>query len=336
MISKEEMDRIDSQGMYKIYDKWPEIANKYYNSDFESIESTGIDHIVFSGMGGSGSINDIFSSIFSKTDIRISLIKGYELPKSVNQKTLVVSTSVSGNSVETLAILKSAKNKKCKNIGFASGGLMEKFCLKNSIEFRKISMYQNPRSSFPSFLYGMLKTLQEILPLKKTDVISSIKSIKSLSKEISSDNLTENNSAINMAKWITEIPVIYYPYGLQSVAIRFKNSLQENTKEHAMVENIIEASHNGIVSWEGNKKLKPILIRGKDDHKRTKQRWEIFKQYFNENKIDFYELSSVNGNILTKSINLIYLLDYASIYLSILKKTNPSPVDSINFIRTRL
>ena len=112
--------------------------------------------------------------------------------------------------------------------------------------------------------------------------------------------------------------------------------MQENAKNHAMVENIIESSHNGIVAWEGNKKFKPILIRGKNDHLKTKQRWEIFKQYFKKNKIDFYELSSVNGDILTKSINLIYLLDYATIYMSILKKQNPSPVNSINYIRKKL
>ena len=74
--------------------------------------------------------------------------------------------------------------------------------------------------------------------------------------------------------------MIYYPHGLESVAIRFKNSLQENSKSHAAVEDIIEACHNGIVSWEKNSDVKPILIRGTDDYQKTKERWEIIKEFF--------------------------------------------------------
>jgi len=157
-----------------------------------------------------------------------------------------------------------------------------------------------------------------------------------MKKEISTLNLTSHNPSLNLDEWIKNIPVIYYPYGLESAAIRFKNSLQENAKFHAMTEDIIEICHNGVVSWERKSEIHPIIIEGKNDHVKTKERWKILKEYFNLNKINYWEISTVEGSILTKLINLIYLLDYATIYLSILNKIDPSPVKSIEFIKKKL
>ena len=83
---------------------------------------------------------------------------------------------------------------------------------------------------------------------------------------------------------------------------------------HAVSEDIIEASHNGIVSWERKSDTMPILIRGSEDHIKTKERYEILKEFFIKRKINYEEVVSVEGNILSKLITLIYLLDYATIY----------------------
>ena len=116
----------------------------------------------------------------------------------------------------------------------------------------------------------------------------------------------------------------------------FKASLQENAKTHAIAENVIEACHNGIVSWERKSEVKPILIEGQDDYIKTKERWNILKEYFKQNNIDFREVFSVEGNILSKLINLIYFLDYASIYNAIIQKVDPFPIQSIDFIKSKL
>ena len=130
--------------------------------------------------------------------------------------------------------------------------------------------------------------------------------------------------------------MIYYPWGLQAAAIRFKNSLQENAKIHAMAEDVIEACHNGIVSWEKSSNVKPVLIQGEDDFIKTKERWRILKEYLETNEIDYREITSVKGSILSKLINLIYLLDYSSIYLAIKSGVDPSPLRSIDYVKERL
>ena len=330
------LEKHDSQKMHKIYDDWPNLAKKAYASDLEPANFENIDHIVFAGMGGSGAIGDLFSSILSNTNIHVSVVKGYLLPKTVDKNTLVVTTSVSGNTVETITILKSAQKQGCQIIAFCSGGKMKQFCIENKINFRIIPTIHSPRASLVTYVYSILNVLNNILPINDNDVLSSIDSLFEMHKQISSNNLTDSNSAINLANWISGIPIIYYPYGLQSAAVRLKSSLQDNSKIHVITEDVIESCHNGIVAWETPSSVQPILLRGTDDYIKTKERFSIIENYFNDNNIDFKIINSVDGNILTKIISLIYLFDYASIYCAILTKTDPSPVKSIDYVKKQL
>ncbi|RZD39227.1 MAG: glucose-6-phosphate isomerase, partial [Thaumarchaeota archaeon] len=264
-------------------------------------------------------------------------VKGYHLPKTVDSNTLVVVSSISGNTDETLRFLESAeKHHDCKLIVFTAGGKMEQFCINKKIEFRKIEKYHSPRASFPSFLYSILNILSPIIPIKNEDVYESIKNLERLKKEISSDNISENNPSLILAKWITYIPLIYYPWGLEATAIRFKNSLQENAKMHVIIEDVVESCHNGIVAWEKKSNVQPIMLKGIDDHVKTKEKYQILTKYFQENNIDFKEIYSVKGSILSKIISLIYLLDYAAIYKSVIDEIDPSPVKSIEYIKKRI
>ena len=336
MIDKTVLSKYDKSGMYKVYDMWPEISRNAYNANYESVNFTNVDNIVFSGMGGSGAIGDIFAAILSKSNIHVSVVKGYNLPSTVNKNSLVVTTSVSGDTIETLSVLENAKKIGCNLIGFSSGGKMEKYCKNNNIEFRKIKEIHSPRASFPNFLYAILKILKPIIPIEEENIIDSINALEITKKKISSENLNSKNTALSLAKNMNGIPLIYYPFGLQASAIRFKNCLQENSKIHAIVEDVVEACHNGIVSWEKDSIVQPILIEGTDDFLKTKERWEIIKDYFNINEIKYQEIFSVDGNILSKLINLIYVLDYSSIFHAVISQIDPSPVKSIDFVKSKL
>ena len=112
--------------------------------------------------------------------------------------------------------------------------------------------------------------------------------------------------------------------------------MQENAKKHVMYEDVIETCHNGIVSWEKSSNVQPILIRGSNDHKKTIERWDIIKEFFQEKNINYKEIFSVDGNILSKIVCLIYILDMTSIYNAVIGKIDPSPVNSIDFIKDKL
>ena len=336
MLDHSTLEKFDAQKMYAIYDKWPQIAKESFETVQNSVDFGAINHMVFAGMGGSGAIGDVFSSILSKSNIHVNIVKGYLLPKTVDSDTLVVVISVSGNTAETLSILKSAQKVGSKIIAFSSGGEMSQYCKKNKIQHRIIPQYHSPRASFTSYLYAMLKVLHVTLGIKQADILESITGLEKINKEISSLNLTDSNPSLILAKWITGIPMIYYPFGLHSASIRFKNSLQENSKMHVFSEDVMEACHNGIIAWEKKSNVQPILIQGKDDYIKTKDIWIVLKEFFQENNIEYKEITSISGSILSKIINLIYLLDYATIYKAILDGINPSPVKSIDFVKSKL
>jgi glucose/mannose-6-phosphate isomerase len=336
LLNQETLEKFDSKKMYKVYDDWPNLAKQAYDSNLEPVNFENINHIVFAGMGGSGAIGDLFAAILSKTDIHITLVKGYLLPKTVDENTLIITTSVSGNTTETLTVLKSAHKLNCQIIAFCSGGKMKQFCIDKKINFKIIKSVHSPRASFVTYVYSILSILRNILPINENDVSSSIDSLFEMHRKISSNDLTDSNPAISLANWITDIPLIYYPHGLQSSAIRLKSALQENAKIHAMVEDVIESCHNGIVAWETSSRVQPILLKGTEDYIKTKERFSIIEQYFTDNKINFKIINSTDGNILTKIISLIYFFDYSSIYRAVLSKIDPSPVKSIDYIKKKI
>jgi glucose/mannose-6-phosphate isomerase len=322
--------------MYKVYDKWPKIAKESYFSNLPQVEYEKCNHIVFAGMGGSGAIGDIFSAILSKTSTHVTVVKGYHLPKTVTCDSVVVVTSISGNTIETISMLENAIELNSKIIVFSDGGRIEEICRENKIPYRKIKKYHSPRASFTSFLYAMLHVLKPIIPIEENDIIQSINKMEDISIKINSNKISEENPAIQISEWIKSIPVVYYPWGLEPVAIRFKNSLQENSKIQAVVEDVIESCHNGVVTWDKKNNFQPILIRGQEDYDKTKERWEILKEFFSEKNINYKEITSEKGNILTKIICLIYLLDYASIYLAVKLEIDPTPVNAIEYIKKKL
>ena len=327
--------KIDTKQMFKTYDDWPNIARESFEEKFKKIDIKDIDHIVFAGMGGSGSIGDTIEAILSKKNIHVSLSKGNILPKTVDSKTLVIATSVSGNTAEILEIVKNVKKTDATAVGFSSGGKLEDLCRENEIMYQKISMIHSPRSSFTKFLFSILNILEPILPIKQNEVLDAISSLEQTKQKIFSENLTENIS-LELAKFVTDPVCIYYPAGLRASATRYKNSLQENSKIHAMIEDVIESCHNGIVAWEEKSNVKPIMIQGLDDNYRTIERCRILEEFFEMKDIEYKVIKSIEGNILSKIVNLIYVLDYSTIYTSVLRNVDPSPVNSIDFIKSKL
>ena len=108
------------------------------------------------------------------------------------------------------------------------------------------------------------------------------------------------------------------------------------TETATFIEDVVEATHNGIVAWEKNTGIQPILLKGKDDYIKTKELWNIIEEFFQSKNIDFQKITTVEGNIITKLIDLIYFFDYSSLYSAVLSEVDPSPVDSINFVKNKI
>ena len=333
-LGREDLERVDAGGMHKVYERWPEMAADAYQSQVEG-DVPEVDHIVFAGMGGSGTVGDVLGAVLSGTSVHVSHAKGYLLPRTADHETLVVATSVSGNTEEALAVLGAAKDAGCRVLAASSGGRMKEFCDTNGIDHRVIPTVHSPRASLAAYLYSMIRILGPALRIGVEDVNESVRLMRGVRDACSAENLTGDNRALDLAVWLQGIPVIYYPAGLGAAAIRFKNCLQENAKRHAMAEDVIEACHNGIVPWEGKSGCQPVLLRGADDHPKTKERYDIIEEYL-RGRTEYRVVRSVSGGILAKIACMIYELDYASIYLAVLSGIDPTPVAAVDHIKARM
>ena len=347
LLDRNAITRIDTGMMHAVYDKWPCIAADAYNCEHDSnihnnISSAGdIDHIVFAGMGGSGAIGDLFAAILSKTPIHVTITKGYEMPKTVNKDTLVIATSVSGNTKETLSALDAASKTDAHIVGVSSGGVIERLCRSRGHTHVPIKMTHSPRASFAGVVFSMLRALVDVLPLRPSDVSEAIRRLQELGRTITSDNINRDcNVSQRLAEQMAPVPLIYHPFGLRAAAVRFKNDLQENAKTHAMVEDVLEACHNGIVAWENRSEnlqaVGPVMITGSDDHPKTKERWQILAEYFESRGISVEEVKSGDGGILAKLMGLSYVTGYASIYRAVIMGIDPTPISAIDFVKKRL
>ena len=327
--------------MINTYDKWPDYCmESYKNAEPADIDS---DKIVFCGMGGSGVVFDILSSLIPDKDIIIN--KGYFLPKNITNS-LIVLNSASGNTIETLTALKSAAKTKNKVIAFSSGekiedtkrvstnGKIERFCTKNKIPQRTYAMRSSPRASIPFSLYTILGTLGQSFGIKKNAITDSIKTVKTSRDKIF--NNQKNNSALDLAKFIKGYPICYYSSDLFPVALRFRQDFQENCKKLAACEEVVESCHNSINSWENPSGLSPILLRGKNDHKLIKNRFEVWKEYFETRKLSYKEIYSGNGGLLTQYMELIYEMGMSTIYYAINDGTDPTLLKAIDFVKARV
>lgn len=341
MLDKRTLERVDTDRMHEVYDRWPRIAAEAYelrpNPDVVTY-GDDITHIVFAGMGGSGAVGDLFSAILSKTTVHVTVTKGYELPRTVDKNTLVVATSVSGETPETLAALEAAARTDAQVVGVSSGGRLERLCRSRGCGHIPIKQDHSPRASFAGVVFSMLRALEDVLPLQKGDVTEAIGRLRDTGRAISSDNISGgDNVSLRIAERMAAVPLIYHPFGLRAAAIRFKNDLQENAKTHAIVEDVLEACHNGIVAWEAPSDMAgPVMITGSDDHPKTKERWQILKEYFESGDIEYVEIQSGEGGILAKLMGLSYVAGYASIYRAVMNGIDPSPVRSIDFVKKRL
>ena len=334
-IDEKKIKTIDIDEMYKYYEKWSEyfISSTKFKVKYPEVKD--INQVILAGMGGSGIVGEIVYDLFSEI-IDIKIIKDYNIPEYINTNALLIIISVSGNTEETVNILKTAIKLKLNIVTISSNGLIEKISKENKISHNKIENILVPRLSLPSILFTCLKIINEIGVVdNEIDIQNSIKNIIKIAKTISIKKSGPKNIAKQISLKINNyIPVIYTSKLTRSIGLRFKQSLNENSKTHGILEELPELCHNEISCWTKNKdSLIPILIRDKDEPNHIKLRFTFIKNMLKSNNIQFIELLVRGEDKLSRIITGIYILDYVSFYLAILNNINPTTTSNIDNLK---
>ena len=294
-----------------------------------------INNVLITGLGGSGIGGKIVLDIVSnEVNVPIVINNTYTLPKFVNENTLVIVSSYSGNTEETVQALETAIAKRAQIACITSGGKVLEIAQKHQLNHIVIPAGNPPRSMLAYSLtqqffifrhYGLTHTnfIDKI-----EDLIGKLENhkqeIKAQANQIASEILNRR-------------VVIYSESTLEGVAVRLRQQLNENSKELCWHHVFPEMNHNELVGWAGGKEdISVILLRNSIDFERNKVRMEISKEVFKKYTKSVIEINSIFDNLLENSIYLILVGDWISVYLAELKQVDPIEIDVINHLKSQL
>ncbi len=314
------------------------ISNSYPKFDFNIDE---INCIVISGLGGSAIAGDLIKN-FLKDELKIPVLvnRNYNLPKFADEKTLIICSSYSGNTEETISVFNEALKRNCKIICISTGGELEKITAFNNIPIISLQKGFQPRFALGLSFTTLLILFSKLNLIPNQDEV--IAQIISLWKKRASEFSSEGSFPLEIAKnLIGFIPIIYSVSDFNnSVGMRFKAQLNENSKLHAFHNELPEMNHNEIIGWESHKQknihAKVIFLYDEEIHPQIKKRFEIIAPMIKSSDVEIITLKSSEENFKMRIMDLIYLTDWVSYYLAVLRQFDPSEIDFIHILKNKL
>ena len=327
----------DKAGYLSQYDKVPgDIRASYDLTKDIDLPELGkeVDHVFFLGLGGSAISGDIIRVYFNylKVNVPITVVRDYDIPHTMTDKSLVFAISYSGNTEETISMYRQALRVTKKVVAVSSGGKLEEIAKVNRNHHVLIPKGYQPRTAAITFLFfpfvRMLKRYN-VLPHQEADVERIIRGVakpdfKSIAIDISE-------------KLFNKIPIIYASGKFYPLAYRFKTQINENAKVHAFSHSYSEFNHNEILGYENLlARHHVVTFRFEEDHRRIKKRMDIIKGLLQEKDIQTTEIKLTGDHFFTKIYSTIMLGDLIAYYLALRYKVDPSPVDTIESMKEQL
>ncbi len=294
-----------------------------------------IHNVLITGLGGSGIGGTIVSELAAKhSKIPFSVSKDYFIPNFVNENTLVIVSSYSGNTEETLSAMQLALEKKAQVACVTSGGKVKEIAEKNKLDLIVIPGGNPPRSCLGYSLVQLLHILDAkgILSFNYRKQIEEAISLLTTKKP---DIQKEAHAYAEKLKG--KIPVIYCLGPTEGVAIRFRQQINENSKMLCWHHVIPEMNHNELVGWtEKNEDLAVCILRTAFDYERNLKRLDINKTVITKFTSTFFEITGQGSTPLVQALYLIHLTDWLSCYIADLKHIDPVEVKIIDFLKSEL
>ena len=294
-----------------------------------------IQNIVVTGLGGSGIGGTILSELVqAECTVPIIVNKDYFLPEFVNANSLVIISSYSGNTEETLSAMKQAISKQAQIVCVTSGGKVLEIAKQHQYDTIIIPGGHPPRSCVGYSLIQLFKIVQ-FNGFIKSDLLKQVSdSITLLNKE----NTHIKQEATTIAKSLVgKIPVIYSLGSCEGVAVRFRQQINENSKMLCWHHTFPEMNHNELVGWtERNENLAVVTFRTSYDFERTVKRYDICKPLFTKYSSSVTDITAKGNSKLERFMYLINLGDWISCYIADIKNIDAMEVNVITNLKNEL
>jgi glucose/mannose-6-phosphate isomerase len=293
-----------------------------------------IRNVFIAGLGGSGIGGSIVNElVYDHCKIPVTVGKGYFLPDFVDENTLFIASSYSGNTEETLACLEQAIKRNAKIVCITSGGKVAELAIKNKLDIMVVPGGMPPRACLGYsltqllFVFGFHDLTEKTFKKHLQNGIALIDA--------------EKNQLIKQAEEVAsklkgKIPVIYCTTNNEGIAIRFRQQLNENAKILCWHHVIPEMNHNELVGWtEQHNNIHVIILRNNGDYERNNLRIEINKEVIKK-YATITEIYSKGNSAIEKAIYTIHLCDWISVVLADERGVDAVEVNVINQLKSHL
>ena len=300
-----------------------------------SLNVSAIQQVVICGMGGSGIGGKIVAQWIEEfAPVPVLSVQDYTLPAFVGKNTLVIGSSYSGNTEETLFAVGEARKRGAQILGICSGGKMADFCSSNNYPFVIVPGGNPPRTALAYSLVQLCKVFLT-LGFAPADILEQVEVGRNL---IAAEQADIQEKAMEAAKELQQrVIAIYAGAAYEGITIRAKQQFNENSKELCWQHVIPEMNHNELVGWAGgDNRYAALFLQTNDLSDRNQRRFEISVER-TMSKTDKVVVLHAKGNTqIEKSIYLIHLIDWVSLYLSNLKNGDPIEIEIIDYLKDEL
>lgn len=306
------------------------------------------DKVCIAGMGGSalaGRIIKHLTPAFSKLPFFIS--SNYRLPAWVDKNTLVIASSYSGNTEETVSSLKDALVRKAQTFVIASGGQLEQLATDNNLDIFRLSTLKNPSgkprlglgSSLGAHL-GLLTRLK-LISGSNLNLNSILTSLNNMASHLSNQkDIKENPAKILASKTKGKAIIIISANHLNGSAYAGKNQLNESSKTFAVNFHLPDLNHHLLEGLSLPKQLKTlthfILLNSQSYPQKIKDRLSITKEVLTKQGYPVTVIKPESDSMVDQALETILFFEYLSFYLAMVNNVNPGPIPWVDYFKKRL
>lgn len=304
-----------------------------------------VNNIIVCGMGASWIGAHIIQSFFAdELIIPLTILHDYQLPAYVGKKTLIIASSYSGTTEETVAALHEAQEKGARIITISSGGTLAQFANEHKLPHYTFTAKHNPANSPRLGLgYSMTALLAlfanlDFITLTNEEMSAAINHLKMRTAELMPES--ETNEAKTLAKAFTiHIPILVSGSYLFGNAHLFSNQFNETAKTFATYMHLPELNHHlmeGLGHPDVVKKLKFLFLESSFDDERIQKRFTVTREVVEKNGIKHLSYKARGTTKIVQAFDLVLFGSFVTYYLAMLNDENPTPNPWVDYFKKRL
>ena len=343
----DKIKEFDPGNMFELIYRFPDHCKEAIEIAQEAVRGLRLNNIinvVITGLGGSAIGGDLIRMLTTHSaQIPIIVNRDYTLPAFVDERTLVIASSYSGNTEETLAAYDNAKSKNAKIVAITTGGELKEKAMADEVPCITIPGGLPPRAALGYSFFPILVLFKELgIGFGKQDIKTALDLLEDVRNQLSIKVPEKDNPAKKLARKIYgKIPVIYGSSGLTDIiAVRWKGQFNENSKHPAFYNAFPELNHNEIMGFEGDKELlkhlEIIILRSNLESDRIKKRIDITADIIKDSVSGITHIWPKGETHLEQMLYQIMYGDYVTAYLAILNQKDPVEIDFIDELKDKM